>query len=58
MCSCMSSCCGSTPSIAHTILGLGLGLLAARYLGFVNPALWGWAFVIVGFVMHFMKEEK
>lgn len=58
MSSCMVSCCGSTLSIAHTILGIGIGLLAAEYLDFVNPALWGWALIIVGFVMHFMKEEK
>ena len=43
--------------IAHTVLGIGLGLLAARYIDFVDPVLWGWAFVIVGFVMHFMKEK-
>lgn len=51
------ACCTSTMGIAHTVLGIGLGLLAAKYIGFVNPLLWGWAFVIVGFVMHFMKEK-
>lgn len=49
------SCCASTPSLAHTVLGIGLGLLATQYLGLVNPALWGWALVVVGVVIHFMK---
>lgn len=49
------ACCGSTPSIGHTILGIGLGLLATQYLGLTNPALWGWALLVVGVVIHFMK---
>lgn len=51
----MMACCTSTPSLAHTVLGIGLGLLATQYLGLVNPALWGWALVVVGVVIHFMK---
>lgn len=52
----MMACCTSTPSIAHTILGIGLGFLAVQYLGLANPALWGWALVVVGIVIHFMKN--
>lgn len=51
----MMGCCTSTPSLAHTILGVGLGFLAVQYLGLANPALWGWALVVVGIVIHFMK---
>lgn len=49
------SCCVSTVGVVHLIAGIGLGMLMANYLGVANLALWGWAFVIAGGIMHFMK---
>ncbi len=49
------SCCVSTVGVVHLIAGIGVGMLMANYLGVANLALWGWAFVIAGAVMHFMK---
>lgn len=49
------SCCISTVGVVHLIAGIGVGMLMVNYLGVANLALWGWAFVIAGFVMHFMK---
>lgn len=49
------SCCVSTVGVVHLIAGIGLGMLMASYLDVANLALWGWAFVIAGGVMHFMK---
>ena len=49
------SCCTSTVGVVHLIAGIGVGMLMANYLGVANLALWGWAFVIAGGVLHFMK---
>ncbi|MEK9171594.1 MAG: hypothetical protein AAB823_02660 [Patescibacteria group bacterium] len=49
------SCCTSTVGVVHLIAGIGVGMLMANYLGVANLALWGWAFVAAGTIMHFMK---
>lgn len=49
------SCCISPVGVIHLVAGIGLGLLAASYFSIDNLMLWGWAFLVAGIVMHFMK---
>ncbi len=45
-------------SAAHTFLGIGLGLLAARPLAATHPVRWALVFIAVAIGIHFMAMTE
>ena len=47
-------CCMSRSGIVHLLVGAGIGFLLVRYLSLGDVAIWGWIFVVVGVLLHFL----
>lgn len=39
-------------SLAHILIGIGVGFILARPLATIHPVRWGIAFIVVGLLIH------
>ncbi len=51
-------CCMKSSGMIHVVLGVGIGFLAAGYLGAGNLTMWGFILVGLGVLGHLIGKTK